>query len=183
MCAEYLNAARREETADHRAQTYHSLVLRGKLRMAVRWITDRETGRFLQPGDRCTKMGDRVMEVLRSKHPEAQTPTVASLDLYPDRPSKLTPVDITDYTVTVVAGRLSVGAGLGRTDSVSLQHWLLRFGAASGELRLIVGDFTEWMGNGRPPWAAYRLLMSGRMIALDKNQGSGWSAWEKLGEG
>ena len=55
--------------------------------------------------------------------------------------------------------------------SVLLQHWLLRFLAESGELKLVVGDFTEWMGNGRPPWAAYRVLMSGRVIALDKQPG------------
>ena len=35
-CREYLAIARREETAEHQAQTYHSLVLRGKLRTAVR---------------------------------------------------------------------------------------------------------------------------------------------------
>ena len=52
-----------------------------------------------------------------------------------------------------------------------LQHWLLRFGAASAELRLIIGDFVEWLGNGRPPWAAYRALMSGRLIALYKQPG------------
>ena len=52
-----------------------------------------------------------------------------------------------------------------------MQHWLLRFGAASRELRLIFEDFTKWMGNGRPPWAAYRALMSGRLIALDKHPG------------
>ena len=83
------------------------------------------------------------MEVLRFKHPEARTPTAESLYLYPDRPPELTPVDITDDTVTAVAGRLSGGARPGGTDSVSLQHWLLRFGAASGELQLIVGDFME----------------------------------------
>ena len=38
-CAQYLTAARREETDYHRANTYHSLVLRGKLQTAVRWIT------------------------------------------------------------------------------------------------------------------------------------------------
>ena len=68
-CREYLTLARREETAEHRAQTYHSLLLRGKLQTAVRWITERETGGVLQPGDRCTKTGDRVTEVLRTKHP------------------------------------------------------------------------------------------------------------------
>ena len=60
-CKEYLTSARREETAEHQAQTYHSLVLRGKLRLVVRWITERETGGVLQPGDRCEKTGDRVL--------------------------------------------------------------------------------------------------------------------------
>ena len=53
--------------AEHRAQTYHSLVLRRKLLTAVKWITERETGGVFQPGERCTKMGDQVMEVLHAK--------------------------------------------------------------------------------------------------------------------
>ena len=55
---------------------------------------------------------------------------------------------------------------------MSLQHWLLRFGTASAELRLIVGDFVEWLGNRRPPCTAYWALMSSRLIALDKQPGS-----------
>ena len=98
-CREYLTVARREETAEHRTQTYHSLVLRGKLRTAVWWINERETIGVLQPGDRCTKTGDRVMEVLRAKHPEARTLTAAILDSYPDRPPELTPVDITECSL------------------------------------------------------------------------------------
>ena len=121
-CEEYLTAARREETAEHRAQTYHSLVLRGKLRSAVRWITERETGGVLHPGDQCNKTGYRVLEVLRAKHPEARTPTAACLTSYTGCPPELTLVDITNDTVTAVAGRLSGGAGPGGTDSVSLQH-------------------------------------------------------------
>ena len=61
MCAQYLTVARREESDDHQSQTYHSLVLGGNLRMSVRWITDRETGGVLQPGERCKKTGERVM--------------------------------------------------------------------------------------------------------------------------
>ena len=80
-------------------------------------------------------------------------------------------MDITDDTVTAVAGTLWGSVGPGGMDSVLLQHWLLRFGAAIAELRMIVGDFVEWLGNGRPPWAAYRVLMSGRLIALDKQPG------------
>ena len=51
---------------------------------------------------------------------------------------------------------------------MSLQHLLLNFGAVSTELRLIFVDFAEWLSNGHPPWADYRTMMSGRMIALDK---------------
>ena len=79
-------------------------MLRGKLRTAVRWITERETGGVLQPSERCTETGERVMEVLRTKHPEARAPTAASLDPHPHRPSDLVPVEITDDTVTAVAG-------------------------------------------------------------------------------
>ena len=42
---------------------------------------------------------------------------------------------------------------------------------ASGELRIIVRYFTEWMGNGCPPWAAYSSLMSRRLIVQDKQPG------------
>ena len=38
-------------------------------------------------------------------------------------------------------------------------------------MQLKVVDFTEWLGNGRPPWAAYHALISGRLIALDKQTG------------
>ena len=84
---------------------------------------------------------------------------------------EITPVNIIKDTVTAVVGRLLGGAGPGGTDSVSLQHWMLQFGAASAELRLIVGDFVEWLGNGRPHWDAYRALMSGQLITLDKQPG------------
>ena len=123
------------------------------------------------PEETCTITGERVIEVLRTKHPDARPLSAASLDAYPKNPPDMVPVDITDDVVAVVAGRLSGGAGPGGTDSVSLQHWLLRFGAASGELRLIVLEFEEWLSNGRPPWAAYCAMMSGRLIALDKCSG------------
>ena len=70
--------------------------------------------------------------------------------------------------MTAVSGKLLGGAGPGGIDSVSLQHWLLRFRAASGKLGLIFGDFVEWLGNVRPPWSVYRALMSGRLVTLDK---------------
>ena len=56
-CKEYLTIAQREDTAEHWAQTYHSLVLRGKLRMAVRWITERETAGSYNSGTGVQRRG------------------------------------------------------------------------------------------------------------------------------
>ena len=105
------------------------------------------------------------MEVLCTKHPDTRPPSASSLDTYTGQPLDIFPVDTTKDTVTETVGRLSGGAGSGGVNLLILQHWLLRFGAASGELRLTVEDFVEWLTNGRPPWAAYRALMSGRLIA------------------
>ena len=132
MCAKYLTVACREEFEEHWDQTYHSLVLRGKLRTVVQCIMERKTGGLLQPGERCIETGEKGKEVLRTKHLEACPPTADRLDLYSDRPKELVPVDITNNTVMSVAGRLSGGAGPGGTGYVSLQHWLVRFRAASG---------------------------------------------------
>ena len=131
-CSEYLSVAQRDETVEDWAQTFHSLVLWGKLRTALRWIKEWETGGVLQTGERCTKTGDQVMGVLHSKHLEASAPTASSLYSYPNQTPELVPVYITDDTVTAVAGRISGRARPGGIDSVSLQHWFLRFGASSG---------------------------------------------------
>ena len=36
---------------------------------------------------------------------------------------------------------------------------------------MIVAEMGECLSNGRPPWAAYRALISGQLIALDKSPG------------
>ena len=51
-CVDYLSVAHREETVEHPAQTYHSLVLWEKKLTAVRWITERKIGGLLQTGER-----------------------------------------------------------------------------------------------------------------------------------
>ena len=82
------------------------------------------------------------MDVLCTKHPDTRPPSVASLDVYSKNPPEMVPVDITDNVMSEVAGRLLGGAGTGGTDSVSLQHWLLRFGG--GEWRTEVGCRRGW---------------------------------------
>ena len=57
------------------------------------------------------------------------------LDAYPDLPPDLVTVILTQETVIEVALSLSGGAGLGGTDLISLQHWMLYFDEARGEIR------------------------------------------------
>ena len=45
---------------------------------------------------------------------------------------------------------------------------MMRFGVQSLGLRKIVREFGDWIANGLPPWVAYRALMLGRLIGLDK---------------
>ena len=50
-CMQYISISRGEDTPEHWAKIYHSLVLWGKLCSAVRWIADKDKGGVFQPGD------------------------------------------------------------------------------------------------------------------------------------
>ena len=60
-------------------KTYHILVIQGNLQTTVRWITERDTVGVLYPEEQCTKTVERMMEVLRTKHPDARPSTAAIL--------------------------------------------------------------------------------------------------------
>ena len=67
---------------------------------------------------------------------------------------------------------------------VSIQNRLIQFGAASVEIRQTVAENGDWMANVLPPWAAYRVLISGCLIGLDKCSGV-WpvgvgETWQRL---
>ena len=65
-----------EEEDDAVAQSFHKTVLSGKLRQAVRRATDREGGGCLLLGDKCTKTGRPVADVLQEKHLNMRVPPV-----------------------------------------------------------------------------------------------------------
>ena len=50
-CEQYLTTNKREDSAEHQAKIFNSLVFRGKLLSAVRWIADIEKGGVLQTGE------------------------------------------------------------------------------------------------------------------------------------
>ena len=47
----------------------------------------------------------------------------------------------------------------------------MKFGEDCTRLRTSMETFVEWLANGRPPWAAYRTFIPGRLIALDRQPG------------
>ena len=52
------------------------MVADGRLRAAVRMLTNRDGGGVYSPEDADTKTGRRVIDVLRDKHPELMIPDV-----------------------------------------------------------------------------------------------------------
>eukprot|EP00957_Ditylum_brightwellii_P012013 906307-Ditylum_brightwellii.AAC.1 len=80
-------ANQHQESDAHVTKTFVNMLFQGKLRQAVRWLTGREKGGSLSPNDRCTKSGEVVSEVLRSKHPEPVEPQEEALQAFPHVPA------------------------------------------------------------------------------------------------
>ena len=144
-----------KEEDDVVAQSFHETVLSGKLRQAVRRATNREGGGCLLPEDKCTKTGRLVADVLREKHPEmrvspVENPTCAAFKKYEGIP-KTVPLDFTEDDVTWVASKLSGAAGALGEEAMELCNWLLCFGCASEEFRVILASLADWMANSSPP--------------------------------
>ena len=86
-------------------------MLRGELQSAVRWITERKKGGVPHPEDTCPKIGQTVLDVLRSNKTEAHPTTAQSLEAYSRKPLAMVSVYITDTKVATVAQQLSWSAG------------------------------------------------------------------------
>ena len=54
---------------------------------------------------------------------------------------------------------------------MELRNWLLCFGCASEDLRVVVASLADWMAKSSLPWAAYHALMACRLVALNKRPG------------
>ena len=163
-------------TEDSLARAFNARVLSGRLRSAVRTLTNRSNGGVLQPDDNCTKSGRPVWQVLEEKHPPLRDPTLlndthSAFEPYPALPTAI-PLCVTQDDVESICSRLSGAAGPSGTDAVELANWLLRFGQESENLRGEMAAWTNWLANTHPPWAAYRAMMANRLVALDKQPGT-----------
>ena len=87
-------------------------------------------------GDRETCPGCDLLKTSRGLCPFSH-----QSGLPPRTTSRTGPIDLTEDMVIEVARRLSEGLGTGETDSISLQHWLMRFREAICGIRLVVAEF------------------------------------------
>ena len=110
--------------------------------------------------------------------PPVENPTCAVFEEYENVPETV-PLDFTEDDVTWVVSNLSGAAGALGAEEMELRNWLLCFGYASGEFRVVVASLEDWMANSSPLWANYCALMACRLVALDK---SPWVCFMGIGE-
>ena len=155
--------------ANERARIFSRLMLKGNTRAAVRFITDRTAGGVMKPNDIDNKTGKPVFEVLKSKHPNAGDLKRAALveGEYPEQEQ----IIVTSGHVEKACRSLRGSAGPSGTDAEFWQDALLRFGASSEKLRILVATLTSKMCNQVLPLASIRAILACRLIALDKCPG------------
>ena len=146
-------------------------MLRGQVRSAVRFITDRVSGGGVLAYDSSSGVpGKSVADVLREKHPE---PCCSGNDAFLpcDSLPPVLDVDITADYVERVAHRIQGAAGPGGSTAMQWHSYLLRFGSYSARLRDAVAGLARRLANTVVEWEDIRALMANRLIALDKCPG------------
>ena len=160
-----------EQWAEANGRRYQGKIHDGKLRAAVRMVTDRNGGKFYLPHEEDSKTGRPVIDVLRDKHPPTAVPPEDDFDEYVEDEPEPLPIECYEEHVARQASHLSGGAGPDSTDSQTLKHWLQRFGVYSEALREEMALWVTLLANGSPEYALYRAANSANMAAKDKEPG------------
>ena len=153
----------------HVSKVFASLLMKGKVRKAMRWLSERANGGVLDPMQELKK-GVTVLKTLKSKHPEPHKTHLSSPLKVPVLPD-FEDVIIRSASIEKTTRSLQSSSGVSGTDS---QHWqtvLLRHGAHSSHLRDEVATLATKMCDQILPCSKVRALVSGRLIALDKCPG------------
>ena len=161
LCNLYHSSAPHSD--DHLAKVFTKLMLQGKIRAAIRWITERAGGSLLSPSE-------SVATVLQSKHPDSLNFPETAIPSFDDLPS-LENSEITAANVQFIAYHIQGGADPGVCQSAHWRDALLQHGSSNGRLREVVAALCRLLCNSIVPWSAIRALLASRLIALDKCPG------------
>ena len=167
------NTRKSDMNKDHVTKVFTKLMLQGKIRAAVRWLSEKARGGILHPMDQVESKVSvklQVWEVLRNKHPNPSIPSNDPLienEVLPE----FEDVEICRSHVLKVVRQIQGGTGPGGCDAIHWQDALLPYGAHSGRLRESVATLCRRLANTIVPWEDVRSLVSSRLIAIDKCPG------------
>ena len=121
----------RSSNKDHVERVFTRLMLQGKIRAAVRWLTERSKGSVLNPNDKvivsveCT---NESVSVVEAKHPNSHPPHSSTL-LISDNLPHFEDVEVTGTHIGLIARRIQSSVGIGGCDSSHWQDALFTFGS------------------------------------------------------
>ena len=151
-------------TSEQLERTFNRLILEGRVRSAVRLITERTGGGVLNPADEAHgkqgPLGKTVFDELQEKHPEQQPVNPAAF-IDCNELAPIERVDITGVHIERVARKLFGSAGPSGNDSEQWRAFLLRFGRASARLREAVAASTRRHANEVILWTDLRVDLGG----------------------
>ena len=82
--------------------------------------------------------------------PPVENPACTSFEEYGDV-SKMVLLDFTEDDVMWVVSKISGAAGALEAEALELCNWLLCFGCAYEDIRVVVASLVDWMANSSPP--------------------------------
>ena len=139
---------RRKDTKDHAIAVFTRLMLRGQVRVAVRFITDRVSGGGILSSDFLSNVPSMaVFDVLEKKRPEPSE-VVPSTFLPCDTLPPLSDLDITGRHVKKITHWLQGAAGPGGSSAIQWRDYLLRHGRHSAQLHDSVAMLSRRLANG-----------------------------------
>ena len=91
--------------------------------------------------------------------PPVENPVCVTFERYDEVP-EMVHLKFTEDDITWFESKLSVAAGALGAEAIELINWILCFGCALEELRVVVSSLADWIANSSPPWAAYCPLIA-----------------------
>ena len=137
LLAEAMRCGKKKQTNQdnlddkHVSKVFASLMMKGKVRSAMRWLSERASGGVLDPMQEVMKVVN-VLETLKTKHPEPHKSHPSSRLQVPVSPD-FEDVIISSASIEKTTRSLQGSSGASGTDSEHWQTVLLRHGAHSLE--------------------------------------------------
>ena len=150
-------------------------MLLGKVKVAVRWMSEHPHRNVLKPTDTMDVMNSEAVTQkvsvlsLSDKHPDSVILSRSALVEFDDLPA-LESVEITGNIIQKSGSAIQGSAEPGGCDANHWQDVLLRYGAHSTSL-CDSAALARRLCNGLVPWKEISCLMANRLITLDKCPG------------